>query len=72
MNLKSCLLTVLGLSMATGSFAQANLLNAKKPEEIGVKTEAQLALDNDKPLEYGYVDDRDIMFSKMTWEKNCS
>ncbi|MCB0444608.1 MAG: gliding motility protein GldN [Gelidibacter sp.] len=69
MNLKSCLLTVLGLSMATGSFAQANLLNAKKPEEIGVKTEAQLALDNDKPLEYGYVDDRDIMFSKMTWEK---
>uniref|UniRef100_UPI0040483C6C type IX secretion system ring protein PorN/GldN n=1 Tax=Mariniflexile sp. TaxID=1979402 RepID=UPI0040483C6C len=25
--------------------------------------------DNDKPLEYGYVDDRDILFSKMTWEK---
>jgi gliding motility associated protien GldN len=69
MNLKSCLLTVLGLSIASSSFAQANLLNAKKPEEIGVKTEAQLALDNDKPLEYGYVDDRDIMFSKMTWEK---
>jgi len=69
MNLKSCLLTVLGLSIASSSFAQANLLNAKKPEEIGVKSEAQLALDNDKPLEYGYVDDRDIMFSKMTWEK---
>lgn len=69
MNLKSCLLTVLGLSIASSSFAQANLLNAKKPEEIGVKTEAQLALDNDKPLEYGYVDDRDIMFSKMTWER---
>ena len=69
MQLKSFLLTVLGVSIATSSFAQANLLNAKKPEEIGVKTEAQLALDNDKPLEYGYVDDRDIMFSKMTWEK---
>ena len=69
MKLKSFLLTVLGVSIATSSFAQANLLNAKKPEEIGVKTEAQLALDNDKPLEYGYVDDRDIMFSKMTWEK---
>ncbi len=69
MNLKSCLLTVLGLSIASSSFAQANLLNAKTPQEIGVKTEAQLALDNDKPLEYGYVDDRDIMFSKMTWEK---
>ncbi|MEY8848122.1 gliding motility protein GldN [Psychroserpens sp. XS_ASV72] len=49
--------------------AQANILNAKTPKEIGVKTEAQLALDNDKPLEYGYVDDRDILFSKMTWEK---
>ena len=69
MKLKSFLLTVLGVSIATSSFAQANLFNAKKPEEIGVKTEAQLALDNDKPLEYGYVDDRDIMFSKMTWEK---
>ena len=48
MNLKSCLLTVLGLSIASSSFAQANLLNAKTPQEIGVKTEAQLALDNDK------------------------
>ena len=49
-------------------FAQANILNAKIPEEIGMKTEAQLLLDNDKPLEYGYVGDRDILFSKMTWE----
>jgi len=69
MNLKSFLLTLAGTFVITGSFAQANILNAKKPEEIGVKTEAQLALDNDKPLEYGYVDDRDILFSKMTWEK---
>jgi gliding motility associated protien GldN len=50
-------------------FAQANILNAKIPEEIGMKTEAQLLLDNDQPLEYGYVGDRDILFSKMTWEK---
>ena len=50
-------------------FSQANVLNANAAEEIGVKTEAQLALDNDKPLEYGYVDDRDILYSKMTWEK---
>lgn len=50
-------------------FAQANILNAKIPEEIGMKTEAQLLLDNDKPLEYGYVGDRDILFSKMIWEK---
>ena len=45
-------------------FAQANILNAKIPEEIGVKTEAQLLLDNDEPLEYGYVDDRDICILK--------
>jgi len=49
--------------------AQANILNARTPQEVGKKTEAQLALDNDEPLEYGYVDDRDILFSKMTWEK---
>lgn len=51
------------------SFAQVNTLNAQIPEEIGMKTEAQLLLDNDKPLEYGYVGDRDILFSKMVWEK---
>ena len=50
-------------------FAQANILNAKTPQEIGVRTEAQKLVDNDKPLEYGYVDDRDILFSKMVWEK---
>ncbi|RIA08866.1 protein involved in gliding motility GldN [Flavobacteriaceae bacterium MAR_2010_72] len=69
MNLKKFLLTGLSVFAITTTFAQANLLNAKKTEEIGVKTEAQLALDNDKPLEYGYVDDRDILFSKLTWEK---
>lgn len=48
--------------------AQANILNAKMPDEIGKKTEAQIALDNDAPLEYGYVDDRDILWSKTVWE----
>ena len=48
--------------------AQANILNAKKPEEIGVRTEAQIAADNDSPLPYGYVDDRDILWSKTVWE----
>lgn len=48
--------------------AQANILNAKKPEEIGKKTEAQILADNDAPLAYGYVDDRDILWSKTVWE----
>lgn len=69
MKLKYCLLTVLSVVLAVSSFGQTNLLNAKTPEEIGVKSDAQKAMDNDKPLEYGYVDDRDIMFAKMTWEK---
>lgn len=68
MKLRSFLLTVLGVLVATGSFAQANILNAKQPQEIGVRTEEQKKLDNDQPLEYGYVDDRDIMWSKMVWE----
>ena len=68
MKLKSFLLTVLCVFIAANSFAQANILNAKKPEDVGVKTDDQKKLDNDKPLEYGYVDDRDIMWSKMTWE----
>jgi len=50
------------------SFAQSNLLNAKTPEDIGKKTDAQLESDNDKPLPYGYVHDRDILFGKMVWE----
>jgi gliding motility associated protien GldN len=69
MNYRSFLLTVLSISFVSASFSQANILNAKSPDEIGVRTAAQKAVDNDKPLEYGYVDDRDIMFSKMTWER---
>ena len=69
MNLKRFLLTVAIVFTTSSMFAQANILNAKSPDEIGVRTEAQKAVDNDKPLEYGYVDDRDILFSKMTWEK---
>lgn len=48
--------------------AQANILNAKKPQDIGKKTEEQIAADDDAPLEYGYVDDRDILWSKTVWE----
>jgi len=69
MKFKGFLYTGIALFATNVMFAQANILNAKIPEEIGMKTEAQLLLDNDKPLEYGYVDDRDIMYAKMVWEK---
>lgn len=60
---------IVTLSLVSGvTFAQSNLLNAKTPEEIGKKTEAQLNADNDKPLPYGYVHDRDILLGKTVWE----
>lgn len=68
MNWKNVLLIGALSLLPVSLMAQANILNAKKPEEVGKKTEAQKALDNDTPLEYGYVDDRDILWSKTVWE----
>ena len=59
------LVIILFSSAAT---AQANLLNAKSVDEIGEKSAAKIAADNDSPLSYGYVDDRDILWSKVVWE----
>lgn len=68
MNLKYVVLCVFGLGMIAGANAQVNILNAKTPDEIGKQSEAQLAEDNDTPLPYGYIDERDILWSKTTWE----
>lgn len=67
MNWRNFLLVTV-FSLSTFSFAQSNLLNAKTPAEIGKKTEAELNADNDKPLPYGYVGDRDILMGKTVWE----
>ncbi|MDT0675477.1 gliding motility protein GldN [Autumnicola musiva] len=57
----------IGLTGAT--YGQANILNADSPEEIGMKSEAKKLVEmNDKPLEYGYVGDRDVLWSKNVWE----
>ncbi|MDG3584095.1 gliding motility protein GldN [Galbibacter pacificus] len=68
MNWKRILLTITTVLVSALSFGQANLLNAKTPDEVGVKTEDQIEADNDEPLPYGYVDDRDILWSKTVWE----
>ena len=52
-------IAILVLGLCSTTFAQSNLLNAKTPDQIGKKTEAELSADNDKPLPYGYVHDRD-------------
>ncbi len=61
-------IAILVLVLSTTTFAQSNLLNAKTPDQIGKKTEAELSADNDKPLPYGYVHDRDILMGKRIWE----
>ncbi len=68
MNLRNVIVTVFGVFMTLSSYGQANILNASSPEEIGKKTEEQIKLDNDLPLEYGYVDERDVLWAKTTWE----
>lgn len=68
MNWKSLLLLGSVVFITANTNAQTNLLNAVSPDEIGVKTAEQLAADNDKPLAYGYVDDRDMLWSKVVWE----
>lgn len=49
--------------------AQTNILNATKVAQIGQENEEQLESDNEGPIPYGYVDDRDVMWSKVVWEK---
>lgn len=68
MNARNFLIVIISITASMVSFAQSNLLNAKFPEEIGMKSADQLIADNDKPLEYGFVNDRDILMGKMTWE----
>ncbi len=68
MNVRNFSLVIIAILGSVASYAQTNLLNAKIPQEIGIKSAAQLNADNDKPLEYGYVDDRDVLMGKTVWE----
>ncbi|PIF61896.1 protein involved in gliding motility GldN [Flavobacterium sp. 120] len=68
MNVRNFLIAIVSITGSFASFGQSNLLNAKTPDQIGLKTAAQLISDNDKPLVYGYVHDRDVLMGKTTWE----
>ena len=65
---KNGLIFFFALVISGSMNAQANLLNAKSVDQIGVKNEQQIAADNDGPIPYGYVDDRDVLWSKVVWE----
>ena len=68
-NFKIFLCSVIALSTSLASAQSSNILNAAKPSQVGVLTESQKNSDDDKPLEYGYIGDRDILWSKIVWEK---
>ena len=57
--------TLLVSNMAS---AQVSLLNAKSVDQIGKNTPESVASDNDTPLSYGYISDRDILWSRVVWE----
>lgn len=69
MNCRKFLVTIALVVVAQGVSAQYNVLNATSPEEIGVKTAEQEQYDNSRPLEYGFIDDKDVLWSKTVWEK---
>lgn len=59
------MIAVVSVSFSQGNY---NILNAKNVSEIGVKSKERIKLDQDKPLPYEYVDERDILWSKVVWE----
>ena len=65
---KNCLIVFFALMVSGSVNAQANLLNSKKVAQIGKKTKQRSMSDNDTPIPYGYVDDRDVLWSKIVWE----
>ena len=66
--IKNCVILFFAILSSGLVNAQVNLLNSKTVDQIGVKSSEQLAADNDGPIPYGYVDDRDILWSKVVWE----
>ena len=65
---KNCLIVFFALMVSGSIDAQANLLNSKKVAQIGKKTKQRSMSDNDTPIPYGYLDDRDVLWSKVVWE----
>lgn len=68
MNLKNLVLIAFAFVMTSSVYAQGNILNAKTPDEMFEITDEQKANDNDAPLPYGYVEKRDVLWAKNTWE----
>ena len=62
-------LLLLILILPASVIGQRNILNAKSPDEIGQKTIDELIIGEDEgPLAYAYVNERDVLFSMTVWE----
>lgn len=68
MNWNRFIVGVCGLLFSVSSYGQTNLLNARTPDDIGAPSAAELRYGEEKPLEYGYVGERDVLWSKSVWE----
>jgi gliding motility associated protien GldN len=66
--LKLFSLVILTLGGINSSCGQANLLNARVPQDVGNLNDQQKEANDETPLAYGFVDDRDVMWSKTVWE----
>lgn len=69
------LLIGVSLLVSSATFAQ-NVLNAKSPEELRQQREKKFTVNEagdsisteNEPLAYGYIEDKDILWSKVVWE----
>ena len=69
------LLVGLSILISSASFAQ-NVLNAKSPEELRQQREKKFTVNEagdsisteNEPLAYGYIEDKDVVWSKVVWE----
>ncbi len=55
------------LALSGFVFSQAHLLNAYTPEEAELLLELE-NMEDFEPLSFGYVDNRDVLWSKVVWE----
>ena len=62
--MKNLIILILSLIFCINSYGQSNLLNAKKPSEIGT----ELIKADKKSIEYPEVDDTDVLWSKVVYE----
>lgn len=68
MNWKKISTFIAFCAISVGSYAQANLLNARSADEIGIKDLAEIIAESEGPIPYGRVSDRDILFGMKVWE----